>query len=71
MSEEKTGTVKWFDARKRYGFIERDDGSEDVFVHASGLADPYAQTLVDGERVSFIVTQGPKGPNAQDVRRVS
>jgi CspA family cold shock protein len=71
MSQEETGTVKWFDARKRYGFIQRDGGGEDVFVHANGLADPYAQSLVDGERVSFIVGQGPKGPAAQEVKRIS
>ncbi len=71
MAQEETGTVKWFDARKRYGFITRDSGGEDIFVHASGLADPYAQSLVDGEKVSFIVGQGPKGPSAQDVKRLS
>ena len=71
MSQEETGTVKWFDARKRYGFIERDDGGEDVFVHANGMADQYARALTDGERVRFVITQGPKGPAAQDVQRIS
>jgi CspA family cold shock protein len=70
-SQKETGTVKWFDARKRYGFIQRDNGGDDVFVHATGMADPFAQSLVDGERVSFIVGQGQKGPAAQEVRRIS
>lgn len=70
MSQEETGTVKWFDAKKRYGFIERDSGG-DIFVHANGMADQYAHSLADGERVRFIVGQGPKGPAAQEVRRIS
>ena len=71
MSQEETGTVKWFDARKRYGFIQRDNGGDDVFVHANGMADQYARSLEDGEKVSFIVGQGPKGPAAEEVRRIS
>jgi CspA family cold shock protein len=71
MSQQETGTVKWFDARKRYGFIQRDSGGDDVFVHANGLADQYARSLEDGERVSFIVGQGPKGPAAEEVKRLS
>ena len=71
MSEEQTGTVKWFDARKRYGFIKPDNGSEDVFVHANGMADEFARALEDGEKVSFVLGQGPKGPAAEQVRRIS
>lgn len=70
VSQEETGTVKWFDARKRYGFIERDNGG-DVFVHANDMVDPHAHSLADGERVRFIVGQGPKGPAAQEVHRLS
>jgi CspA family cold shock protein len=71
MSQEETGIVKWFDARKNYGFIQRDSGGDDVFVHGNGMADEYARPLQDGERVRFIVGQGRKGPSAEQVRRVS
>lgn len=68
MAQQETGTVKWFDARKGYGFIER-DGADDVFVHINDMADPTARPLQDGERVTFIVGQGRKGPAAQNVER--
>ena len=69
-TQEKTGTVKWFDAQKRYGFIEQ-AGGKDIFVHANNLADPYASSLVEGDTVKFIIGQGPKGPTALEVRRIS
>jgi CspA family cold shock protein len=69
-TQEKTGTVKWFDARKGYGFIAQEDG-KDVFVHANNMADPFATSLTDGDKVKFLIGQGPKGPTALEVRRIS
>ena len=68
--QEETGTVKWFDVRKGYGFIQR-DGGNDIFVHSSAMEDPFARPLEDGERVSFVVGEGRKGPAAQNVKRVT
>jgi CspA family cold shock protein len=70
MSQEETGTVKWFDARKGYGFIARENGG-DIFVHANNISDRFARALEDGERVRFVVGQGPKGPSAEEVERIS
>ena len=62
------GTVKWFDAAKGFGFIAPEDGSKDVFVHHSSISNGggYA-SLNEGDRVSFNVEQGPKGPSATNV----
>jgi len=69
MSERETGTVKWFDERKGYGFITRDSGG-DIFVHHSAIAGQGFRSLADGERVEFEVGQGRKGPAAVDVRKL-
>ena len=62
-----TGTVKWFNAEKGYGFISV-DGDKDVFVHYSAIQKEGYRTLDEGERVEFEVTQGQKGPQADQVR---
>ena len=64
-----TGTVKWFNEAKGFGFISQ-EGGEDVFVHFSAIQGDGFKTLAEGERVEFEVTQGPKGLQAGNVRRV-
>jgi CspA family cold shock protein len=64
------GTVKWFDNKKGFGFIEQDDSNEDVFVHYSALVMEGFKTLEEGDRVSFEVTRGEKGLRAANVQRV-
>lgn len=62
-----TGTVKWFDAGKGYGFITPDDGGKDLFVHHSEIQSSGYKTLNDGQKVEFEVGQGQKGPCATKV----
>ncbi len=66
MSEKEQGTVKWFNGSKGYGFIERESG-EDVFVHFSAIVSDGFRTLDEGQQVEFVVTQGQKGPQAENV----
>jgi CspA family cold shock protein len=63
---KETGTVKWFNAAKGFGFIQRENG-EDVFVHFSAIAASGYRSLDEGARVSFVVKKGPKGLQAEDV----
>jgi CspA family cold shock protein len=63
-----TGTVKWFNAEKGFGFIAPDDKSADVFVHFSAIVAEGFKTLEEGQKVQFGVTQGPKGLQAADVK---
>ncbi|MBI2874589.1 MAG: cold-shock protein [Firmicutes bacterium] len=64
------GKVKWFNDQKGYGFIERENGT-DVFVHFSAIQAPGFKTLAEGEEVEFEIVQGPKGPQASNVNKVS
>jgi len=66
MAERETGTVKWFNATKGFGFISREQG-EDIFVHFSAIRGEGYRTLNEGQQVEFTVTEGEKGPQAQDV----
>jgi len=64
------GTVKWFNADKGFGFIAQDGGGEDVFVHFSAIQSSGYRSLEDNQRVEFEVTQGQKGPQAENVRPI-
>ena len=64
------GTVKWFNERKGYGFIARDDG-DDVFVHFSAINSSGFKTLNEGDEVTFEITEGPKGLQAANVTKAS
>jgi len=65
------GMVKWFDGEKGYGFIRPDDGGEDVFVHHTGIVGSGFKSLDEGEKVTYEVAQGRRGPQAQNVSRVA
>ena len=66
MSEMRQGTVKWFNAKKGYGFITQDQG-DDVFVHFTAIKGDGYRKLIEGQQVSFAIKDGPKGPQAEDV----
>ncbi len=67
MSDLVTGTVKWFNNSKGYGFIERTDG-DDVFVHYSAIQGNGYRSLEEGQQVEFEITEGQKGPQAQNLK---
>jgi CspA family cold shock protein len=63
-----TGTVKWFNESKGFGFITPEDGGKDLFAHFSAIQEQGFKTLKEGQRVTFDVTTGPKGPQASNIR---
>ncbi|KEI72382.1 transcription antiterminator/RNA stability regulator CspE [Endozoicomonas elysicola] len=63
-----TGTVKWFNDEKGFGFIAQENGGPDVFAHFRQIIGDGFKTLTEGQRVEFTVTQGQKGPQAEDIR---
>jgi len=66
-----TGTVKWFSGEKGFGFITQDDGGPDVFVHFSAIVGSGYRNLEENQKVEYDVTDGPKGPQASNVRPVA
>ncbi|MDQ4504310.1 cold-shock protein [Sinomonas sp. ASV322] len=63
-----TGTVKWFNSEKGFGFIEPSDGTPDVFAHYSAIATQGYRSLEDGQKVEYDAERGPKGPQAANIR---
>ena len=68
--ERLKGIVKWFNNAKGYGFIGRDDGGADVFIHYSAITSEGYKSLAEGDRVEFEIVQGQKGPQAEKVTKV-
>ncbi|WP_256936425.1 transcription antiterminator/RNA stability regulator CspE [Vibrio diabolicus] len=67
MSAKVNGSVKWFNETKGFGFLSQDNGGQDVFVHFNAIVSDGFKTLAEGQKVSFNVEQGKKGPQATEV----
>lgn len=70
MSNKVLGTVKWFNDAKGFGFIAQDNGGQDVFAHFSAIKGDGFKTLAEGQKVSFILGEGKKGPQAEEIEAV-
>lgn len=70
MSDKVFGTVKWFNDSKGFGFIAQENGGQDVFAHFSAIQGEGFKTLAEGQRVSFILTNGAKGPQAEQIEKL-
>jgi CspA family cold shock protein len=70
MSERVSGTVKWFNNAKGFGFITRGEGDDDVFVHFRSIQGDGYRTLNEGQEVEFTIVEGPKGLQAEDVSKL-
>ena len=65
-----TGTVKWYNSKKGYGFVQRDDGDKDIFLHASAVKAAGLRYVNEGEKYSFDLSDGPKGPSAVNLKKI-
>lgn len=70
MAQTETGSVKWFNDAKGFGFICRDEGGDDVFVHFRSIQSAGFKSLAEGQKVSFTVTKGPRGLQAEQVQAI-
>ena len=70
MSERVTGTVKWFNKAKGFGFITREESEDDLFVHFRSIQGDGYRTLGEGQAVEFVVVEGPKGLQAEEVSKI-
>ncbi|MDO4450033.1 MAG: cold-shock protein [Moraxella sp.] len=70
MSNKVTGTVKWFNDSKGFGFIAQDAGGQDVFAHYSAITGTGFKTLKEGQKVAFILSEGKKGPQAEEIESI-
>lgn len=70
MSNKVQGTVKWFNDAKGFGFIAQENGGQDVFAHYSAIQGNGFKTLAEGQKVSFVLTEGKKGPQAEEIEAI-
>lgn len=70
MSNKVHGTVKWFNEAKGFGFIAQDNGGQDVFAHYSAIQGTGFKTLAEGQKVAFVLTEGKKGPQAEEIEAI-